>query len=419
MNKATTPNSDSKPNPDAENPKRDDANARDASMKDVNRDTTAPKSTMPDTNAGGGHDARATTNADTKADAKAVEPMITGADRRKRLIRAGIFASLGLALLLFGVFVIGGKQNLFSDTIPLYTTFKTVEGLKSGAPVMLSGIKIGTVSNVQLQLDTGTYVRVDMVLDPEYKQFLRESTIATISQNGIIGEKMIELKVSDANAALLQPNDSVGSIPPPNYMVIFDEARASVKNAEAITASLDTLFMRFRRGEGSLGKLLTDEAAYTSIVRMTTSAEQLMDRTEKTLSSVGGTVDRAAGNVEQMSVAGRDLMLDVSKGKGTIGALMYDRTLYDSLESLTGSLGVAAQSAGFAAREFGLNMRGLRQHWMVGGLFGGDNEAQNVELMQKQLEIREEELRRQRQLLEQREKKILNTERDGGVSLRP
>ena len=350
---------------------------------------------------------------------KAPEPMVTGKDRDKRLIRAGIFASLGLALLLFGVFIIGGKQNLFSDTIAVYTTFKSVEGLKSGAPVMLSGIKVGTVSNVLLQLDTGTFVRVDMVLDPEYKEYLRRSTVATIAQAGLIGDKLIELKVLDANADLLMPGDSIGSVPPPNYMVIFDEARSSVKNAEAITASLDTLFMRFRRGEGTLGKLLTDEAAYTSIVRMTTSAEQLMGRTNQTLAAVGGTVDRAAVNVEQMSVAGRDLMLDVSKGKGTIGALLYDRTLYDSLESLAGSLGEAAQSAGFAAREFGLNMRGLRQNWLVGGLFGGDAEAENVELMQKQLQIREEELRRQRQLLEQREKKILNTERDAGVSLKP
>ncbi|MBC8145037.1 MAG: DUF4200 domain-containing protein [bacterium] len=219
--------------------------------------------------------------------------------------------------------------------------------------------------------------------------------------------------MNDAKAALVEQNDSIGSVPPPNYMVIFDEARASVKNAERITGSLDTLFMRFRRGEGTLGKLLTDEEAYNRMVGLTEQAEELVKRTNAQIAAVGGSVDRAASNFEQMSAAGRDLVTDVSKGKGTIGALMYDRTLYDSLESLAGSLGVAAQSAGFAAREFGLNMRGLRQHWLVGGLFGGGNEEQNIELMQKQLEIREEELRRQRQLLEQREKQLLDKERVG------
>lgn len=357
-------------------------------------------------NDGDAPDARSSQSPDDAA-----PELVTGRDRTKRLMRAGLFASIGLLLLLVGVFIIGGKQNLFTSTIPLYTTFQTVEGLKSGAPVMLSGIKVGTVSNVQLQLDTGSYVRVDMVLEPQYREFFRRSTYATITQAGLIGDKMIELKVTDANAPLVRAGDSIGSVPPPNYMAIVDEARASVRNAEAITASLDTLFMRFRRGEGTLGKLLTDEAAYQSMVRMTVAAEQVLDRTNQQIVAVGSSVDRAALNVEQMTTAGRDLMVDVSKGKGTIGALMYDRTLYDSLESLSGSLTEAAQSAGFAAREFGLNMRGLRENWLVGGLFGGGKEAENIELLQKQLLIREEELRRQRQLLEQREKQILEMER--------
>jgi phospholipid/cholesterol/gamma-HCH transport system substrate-binding protein len=343
--------------------------------------------------------------------------MVSGKGRSKRMLRAGIFAAIGLVMLLIGIFAIGDKQNLFSETMSLHTAFQTVEGLKSGAPVMMSGIKVGTVSNVELQLDTGTYVRVDMVLEGQYREYLRSSTFATIGQAGLIGDKLVELRVEDAQAPMLADGDSIRSVPPPNYTAILDEARASVRNAEAITASLDTLFMRFRRGEGTLGKLLTDEDAYTSIVRMTVSAEQLMDRTNAQIAAVGGTVTKASANVEQMTAAGRDLMLDVSKGKGTIGALMYDRTLYDSLESLTGTLTEAASEAGFAAREFGLNMRGLRNNWLVGGLFGGGNEQENIDLLQKQLQIREEELRRQRQLLEQREKEILEKERAEGVGV--
>jgi phospholipid/cholesterol/gamma-HCH transport system substrate-binding protein len=347
---------------------------------------------------------------------EADEPvMVTGKDRGKRLLRAGVFAAIGLVLLLVGVFIIGGKQNLFTTTIPVYTTFQTVEGLKSGAPVMMSGIKIGTVSSVLLQMDTGTSVRVDMVLDGEYDKFLTTSTYATIGQAGLIGDKLIELRVRDAAAPKLGPNSRIESVPPPNYTAIIDEARLSVKNAERITASLDTLFMRFRRGEGTLGKLLTDDEAYRSMVRLSVSAEQLFDRTNQQIAAVGGSVDKAALNMEQMTAAGRDLMIDVSRGKGTIGALMYDRTLYDSLESLTGTLTEAASSAGFAAREFGLNMRGLRSNWLVGGLFGGGAEEENVELLARQLQIREEELRRQTQLLEQREKQILEKERSSEI----
>jgi phospholipid/cholesterol/gamma-HCH transport system substrate-binding protein len=378
----------------------------------MNKDVRASE----DSQDGDALDAR---SSQTPVEAEPAPEMAAGKGRNKRLLRAGVFAAVGLVMLLIGIFAIGDKQNLFSETINVYTTFQTVEGLKSGAPVMMSGIKIGTVSNVLLQLDTGTYVRVDMVLEGQYREYLRSSTFATIGQAGLIGDKLVELRVNNAMSPLLNDGDSIGSVPPTNYTAILDEARASVRNAERITGSLDTLFMRFRRGEGTLGKLLTDEQAYESMVKMTIAAEQLMDRTNQQIAAVGGSVDRAANNMEQMTSAGRDLMLDVSKGKGTIGALMYDRTLYDSLESLTGSLSEAASSAGFAAREFGLNMRGLRSNWLVGGLFGGDNEEQNVELLQKQLQIREEELRRQRQLLEQREKQLLEKERGLGVGNTP
>ena len=70
--------------------------------------------------------------------------MVTGKDKTKRLVRAGIFSMIGLAILVLGVFVIGDKQKMFSDTFAVYTRFKSVEGLKSGALVMLNARSANT-----------------------------------------------------------------------------------------------------------------------------------------------------------------------------------------------------------------------------------------------------------------------------------
>ncbi|MBC8144953.1 MAG: MCE family protein, partial [bacterium] len=147
------------------NTAKTDANAAKADANTAKADANA-NTAKADVNAAKA-DANAANAGDTTKDGETAPPpeMVTGKDRGKRLIRAGVFAAIGFALLMIGVFVIGGKQNLFSETIAVYTTFKTVEGLKSGAPVMLSGIKVGTVSSVVLQLDTGTHVRVDMIID--------------------------------------------------------------------------------------------------------------------------------------------------------------------------------------------------------------------------------------------------------------
>jgi len=339
------------------------------------------------------------------------EEMVTGSDRRKRLFRVGMFSIAGFIILLIGVFVIGDKQNMFNPTFRVYANFRTVEGLKSGALVTINGIKIGTVSNVELKLDTASYVRVDMIINESARQFIRTSSVAAIAQVGIIGDKMIEFRPADITAPVVADGAQIRAAEPTNYAAILDDAQTAVKNTQSITASLDTLFLRFRRGEGTLGKFLTDDEAYTGIVRVANASERLLNETNAQLSSVTATLNRAAVNVDAITVEGQKLVADIGSGKGTLGALLYNRSLYDSLEALTSTLNEAAGSAGFAAREFGINMRGLRSNWLVGGLFsGGQEEERNAELLAKELEIRMEELRRQRELLDQRERQLMQRE---------
>lgn len=334
--------------------------------------------------------------------------MVTGKDRTKRLVRAGIFSVIGLIILILGVFVIGDKQKMFSDTFAVYTHFKSVEGLKSGALVMLNGIKIGVVNKVQLKMDTSTFVRVDMVLDGDYHEYIRTSTYATIDQQGLIGDKLITLNMADNTAPMVGDGDYLPSIPPTNYLAIVDDARNIVKNAQNITGSIDTLLLRFRKGEGTLGKLLTDEAAYNNLVGISAEAEKLFAETGRQFSEMSTTLNKATKNVDNITLETQKLVADIGQGKGTFGALLYDRSLYDSLETLVGNMSVTANSASFAAREFGINMRGLRSSWLVGGLFsGGEDEIKTTELQNKLLEIRLQELQRQEQLLKEREQELI------------
>lgn len=352
---------------------------------------------------------------------KNIEPKF-GKGKKARNIRVGIFALLGLISLIIGVFVIGNKENLFSKTLGLRTTFQSVQGLKNGAAVVLSGIQIGTVRNVILITKQDTpHVRVEFVIKEKYKEFIRTSTIASIGQQGLVGDKILELLPGEHSANLVLDGDSIPSTPPIDYLAMVDEAKKIVKNSEGITASLDTLFNRFRRGEGTLGKFLTNDSAYRSFVNVSASAEQLMKNTtdqfstltkniNKTTESVTAnlnstvkSVDNITKNVDGITVETKRIITDIGDAKGTLGALLYDRSLYDSLETLSGTMTQAVSSAGYAAREFGVNMRGLRGHWLLGGMFGGTAED-NYDLQKREIEIRMNELKRQQQILDERGK---------------
>ncbi len=350
--------------------------------------------------------------------------MVFGQGILKRNIRVGIFALLGLVTLIVGVFVIGGKENLFNKTINLKTTFESVQGLKGGAAIVLSGIQVGTVRNVILFMRNDTpNVRVEMVIKDKYKEFIRTSTYASIGQQGLVGDKILELVSGDPSAKEVKEGDSILSIPPVNYMAIVDEARGVVKNASGVTASLDTLFMKFRRGEGTLGKFLTNDSAYRSFVNVSASAENLMkntstqfatltDNLNKTTNSITTNlnntvkgVENITNNVEGITSETKKIVTDIGSAKGTLGALLYDRSLYDSLEILSGSVNQAVSSAGFAAREIGTDLKGLRGHWLLGSIFGGTPEDNN-DLQKKEIEIKMNELKRELFLLEELDKKF-------------
>lgn len=329
-------------------------------------------------------------------------------------MRAGIFAILGFAILVVGVFVIGDKQNLFTQTFDIRAHFRTVESLRAGALVTINGIKVGTVSQVQLRMspDSGSYVYVGMRIGNDYREFVRTTTVANVSTTGLIGEKLIELRTDDPTSPVARNGALLPTVEPTNYTAIFDQARQVVANTENITASLDTLFLRFRRGEGTLGKFLTDDEVYVGLARVAGATEKTMTEVAGSLSSVTNTLNRAMTNVDGITVETRKLVNDISSGKGSLGALLYDRSVYDSLEQVLATMNRTADAAGFAAREFGINMRGLRHNWLVGGLFGGagDEEA-NTAVLARELQIKLEEVKLQRELLERREQEALERNR--------
>ncbi len=75
-------------------------------------------------------------------------------------IRLGIFISLGIAVLMIGIYFIGEQQQLFRSTFRVSGIFNDVAGLQAGNNVRFSGINVGTVEKISIVSDTS--VKVDI-----------------------------------------------------------------------------------------------------------------------------------------------------------------------------------------------------------------------------------------------------------------
>ncbi|MGB5377876.1 MlaD family protein [Muriicola sp.] len=116
-------------------------------------------------------------------------------------IRLGLFVILGTLLLVIAAYLIGNQQNLFGNTISIYTTFKNVSGLQKGNNVRYSGINIGTVTGIEMKNDTT--IRVRMVIQESMRDHIKTNAVAAIATDGLVGSMIINIVPGGVTAPLV------------------------------------------------------------------------------------------------------------------------------------------------------------------------------------------------------------------------
>src|SRR5580704_13086711 len=97
-----------------------------------------------------------------------------------RAARLGAFIVTTLAILVVGVFIIGGKQYLFSPTYRLKAQFDNVMGLDAGGDVRVGGVHSGTVRTIELPHKPGEKVIIVVDLDKSTHEIIKRDSVATI-----------------------------------------------------------------------------------------------------------------------------------------------------------------------------------------------------------------------------------------------
>lgn len=102
----------------------------------------------------------------------------------------GLFVLIGIAAILYLAIQIGSSRFLGSDTTVVTARFSNIGGLNEGSNVMIAGVKIGVVGNIEL--DTENLVAmVELKLHTDLT--LYDDAIASIKTNGLIGDKFVAL----------------------------------------------------------------------------------------------------------------------------------------------------------------------------------------------------------------------------------
>src|ERR1700733_371066 len=108
---------------------------------------------------------------------------IMAAAENRKAITVGIFLSLGLVIFILGVFTLGGQQKSFDKSIHISAIFDDVAGLKKGNDVWFSGVKVGTISEINF---VGlSQVNVKMRIDEKVQPYIHHNSGVHIGSDGL------------------------------------------------------------------------------------------------------------------------------------------------------------------------------------------------------------------------------------------
>ena len=273
-------------------------------------------------------------------------------------LKIGVFVVAVLVMSFFVINYLRG-EDIFNKEIELVSSYDNVEGLVASAPVYIKGYKAGKVKEVAYQPESDDFKVICSVL----KEFrIPEDSKMTIYAVDIMGGKGVRLDLGEseslvADGAYLVPAYETG---------LLDGIAAGIGPLlEKVGNTLDSLSVTV----SGINSMLAD-ANVASISRTLRHLEMTMNNVEAVSATVGGKSDELNSFIDNLAsltdkfggiadkvdstmtdvtsitsaitesdiqgvVASFGSLLEkIDDPEGTVGKLLVDGSLYDSLDEL-------------------------------------------------------------------------------------
>lgn len=296
-------------------------------------------------------------------------------------LKVGAFALIVLAVLTFMTFKVGGLDWAKKKGYAVHVVFSSTSGLDEKTRVRIAGVDSGVVEGIGLIEGSA---RVTLRIDPRVKIY--KNAQASIRSAGLLGDKYLDIRIGSPEAGQLKDGDTITDVMEvadmddlARSLITFSESFARLSDSlnevlgdEKTKKSLNETIVNLKEISSNLNQAITlnDQKLRTTldhISTLTASLNGLVDSNREPLStSITNMKDFSASLkssgpelIENLNKAAKDLksMIEenrpgirssvdsvdkitqkVEKGEGTLGKLVNDDRLYDSLSKTAENL---------------------------------------------------------------------------------
>jgi phospholipid/cholesterol/gamma-HCH transport system substrate-binding protein len=269
--------------------------------------------------------------------------------------KVGLLTLISGTILYFGFRFLKGF-DLFSKTAYYYAVYPQIDGLQASNPVMVNGFPVGRVSIISIMQDRGNQMLVTLEIDKTLQ--LGKNSQAVLTDNGLLGGKMIELKLS-AEGGLLQEGDTLASERAiPMMTSLQEKATPLMGSVDSIMTNLNTMLKGYAALTGDVQRLVGNAANASGRVdgmlagnqqeiasmmknfnKLSASLLQMQQKMDPILNNLSQVSDSLA-KVEVAAMAKemqltlaemRKTMTAINNGEGSMGKVMKDEALYANM----------------------------------------------------------------------------------------
>jgi phospholipid/cholesterol/gamma-HCH transport system substrate-binding protein len=246
-------------------------------------------------------------------------------------LKIGVLTILAIAIAAVTIFVLTGGRGFFWQRYHLKTRFDNVAGLKSGSPVRLAGVEVGSVTSVDDFV--GEQIDVSLEVNKSMQGRITTGSTAYLGSVSLLGESAVDITPSTKGS----PIPEWGYIPPGRAKgQIADVA----EQAQQSVAEITKLVTDIRVGKGTVGKLMTDERLYNDLQEFAASAGELTRGIRSGRGTLGKLANdpKAAAALEASLMNIQRLTDQLNAGQGSLGKLIKDDTFVNSLNGATSNI---------------------------------------------------------------------------------
>lgn len=272
-------------------------------------------------------------------------------------LKVGTFAVIVILVSWWGIKWLGGQNILLTNNI-YHVYYDDVTGLMESARVKMRGVEVGNVRSITL-LDNN--VEVELSVDAKYADMIPANSVAEIASAGLMGGMEIYIIQGDSEEIMPDGATFEGRVRPDMIGSLADKGGELLEGLNTTVDNLNTLLDD--NGEG-IGQLIANLESMTSTINgvLASSSDDIegalsdLHSFTTTLTENSARIEAMIANLETFSgdLADADLvnqlsatvdslnavLASVEGGNGSVGKLLNDAELYNSLTTASDNLGL-------------------------------------------------------------------------------